>query len=94
LWKLSGVRPSLLFGGDRAGDLMSNALRLGDYLKRTTFRFPSILEVRGRGLMIGFDLPEVSQPFARFAIQTSHFTGDAKPNTIRLCLPWPKKRGG
>jgi len=46
---------------------------------------PGIQEVRGRGLMIGFDLPaEKSDLRSRLLNIHKIFTGEAKPNTIRL----------
>src|SRR5690606_31515069 len=38
--------------------LMKNAGELGNYLIIELKKFPQITEVRGRGLMIGIDLPE------------------------------------
>jgi acetylornithine aminotransferase len=66
-------------------NLMGNALKLGNYWKEQLAAFPSILEVRGRGLMLGFDLPE-NKATLRNDLLFKHriFTGDAKPNTIRL----------
>ncbi len=44
--------------------------------------FPS---VRGRGLMIGFDLPEDHSDLRSRLLDREHiFTGEARPNTIRL----------
>ena len=39
-------------------DLMTNAVILGNYWMEQLCSFASIQEVRGRGLMIGFDLPD------------------------------------
>ncbi|MBL7849278.1 MAG: aminotransferase class III-fold pyridoxal phosphate-dependent enzyme [Cyclobacteriaceae bacterium] len=48
-------------------------------------KFPGILDVRGRGLMIGFDLPETHKELRKRLLAVHHiFTGEAKPNTIRL----------
>ena len=48
-------------------------------------KISKILDVRGRGLMIGFDLPEENKS-VRTDLLFKHgiFTGEAKPNTIRL----------
>lgn len=66
-------------------ELMHNASALGEYWTAQLKAMPAILEVRGRGLMIGFDLPE---PLAglRKDLLFKHriFTGEAKPNTVRL----------
>ncbi len=66
-------------------NLMHNASKLGSYWKEQINSFPSIQEVRGEGLMIGFDLPD-SLTYLRTDILFKHhiFTGEAKPNTIRL----------
>src|SRR5690606_20158388 len=39
-------------------DLLANAVNVGDYLIRELQKFDKVKEVRGRGLMIGIDLPE------------------------------------
>jgi acetylornithine aminotransferase len=41
--------------------------------------------VRGQGLMIGFDLPESLAALRKDLLFKHHiFTGEAKPNTVRL----------
>src|SRR5690606_32681156 len=66
-------------------DLMANATKVGAYLMGSLIDVPGIEKVRGRGLMIGFDLPE-SKKSVRKDLLVKHgiFTGEAKPNTIRL----------
>lgn len=65
--------------------LMQNATKVGDYLIHELQQFKHINEVRGRGLMIGIDLPE-SLAHAKKDLLFKHriFTGEAKPNVIRL----------
>jgi acetylornithine aminotransferase len=65
--------------------LMENAAKVGDYLRKELQQFKEIKEVRGRGLMIGIDLPE-SLAHAKKDLLFKHriFTGEAKPNIIRL----------
>lgn len=65
--------------------LMENAAHVGDYLVEQLKQINGVLNVRGRGLMIGFDLPE-SRKEVRHQLLFRHriFTGEAKPNTIRL----------
>jgi acetylornithine/N-succinyldiaminopimelate aminotransferase len=47
--------------------------------------FPSVTAIRGRGLIIGFDLPENLASLRKDLLFKHHiFTGEAKPNTIRL----------
>lgn len=65
--------------------LLQNAFEMGDYLMNALRNMDTITEVRGRGLMIGFDLPDELKS-VRHDLLYKHkiFTGDAKPNTIRL----------
>jgi acetylornithine/N-succinyldiaminopimelate aminotransferase len=65
--------------------LMENATRIGTFLLSALLGMPGINKVRGRGLMIGFDLPEAKKS-VRHDLLFKHgiFTGEAKPNTIRL----------
>jgi acetylornithine/N-succinyldiaminopimelate aminotransferase len=66
-------------------NLIDNAARMGDYLIEALKSIEKIIQVRGRGLMIGFDLPE-DKSKVRADLLFGHriFTGEAKPNTIRL----------
>jgi acetylornithine/N-succinyldiaminopimelate aminotransferase len=65
--------------------LMDNAAKLGNYWTKELKSFPSILEVRGEGLMIGFDLPDSLASLRKDLLFKHHiFTGEAKPNTVRL----------
>lgn len=65
--------------------LLQNGAQIGDYLIKELQQFKEINEVRGRGLMIGIDLPE-SLAHAKKDLLFKHhiFTGEAKPNVIRL----------
>ena len=66
-------------------NLMQNAEEVGAYLIGELKKFQEVKEVRGRGLMIGIDLPE-SLPNVKKNLLFKHhiFTGEAKPNVIRL----------
>ena len=65
--------------------LMENAKVVGDYLISELKGLPGIKEVRGRGLMIGIDLPEeLSMVKKNLLFKHKIFTGEAKPNVIRL----------
>jgi acetylornithine/N-succinyldiaminopimelate aminotransferase len=65
--------------------LIENAMSMGDYLLAELARIGSISDVRGRGLMIGFDLPEERKTVRTGLLFKQHiFTGEAKPNAIRL----------
>jgi acetylornithine aminotransferase len=66
-------------------DLMANATKIGAYLQAGLIDLDGIREVRGRGLMIGFDLPDEKKSVRQDLLFKHHiFTGEAKPNTIRL----------
>jgi acetylornithine/N-succinyldiaminopimelate aminotransferase len=66
-------------------NLIENASALGTYWMEKLKEFSSIVEIRGRGLMIGFDLPEQLSGLRKDLLFKHHiFTGEAKPNTIRL----------
>lgn len=65
--------------------LLENAQRVGDYLDTELKKIPGIREVRGRGLMIGIDLPEEMKEVRKnLLFKHKIFTGEAKPNVIRL----------
>ena len=66
-------------------DLMTNASTIGNYWMEQLNSFASITEVRGKGLMIGFDLPDSLSSLRKDLLFNHHiFTGEAKPNTVRL----------
>ena len=65
--------------------LMENAATIGDYLFQELRNLPHIREVRGKGLMIGIDLPEELKSVKKnLLFKHKIFTGEAKPNAIRL----------
>ena len=66
-------------------NLMENATAVGNYLMEELKKIPGIKEVRGRGLMIGIELPEELKEVKKNLLFTHKiFTGEAKPNVIRL----------
>lgn len=66
-------------------DLLTNAKNIGNYLMEELKRLPKIIEVRGRGLMIGIELPEdLKEVKKNLLFKHKIFTGEAKPNVIRL----------
>ncbi|MBP3942011.1 aspartate aminotransferase family protein [Sphingobacteriaceae bacterium WQ 2009] len=66
-------------------NLLANATEVGDYLIAELKKFDQILEVRGRGLMIGIELPvELAHIKKDLLVKNRIFTGEAKPNVIRL----------
>jgi acetylornithine/N-succinyldiaminopimelate aminotransferase len=65
--------------------LMGNAVMMGKYLKDQLEAIPVLKNVRGRGLMIGFDLPEDMKDLRKnLLFKQKIFTGESKPNVIRL----------
>ena len=65
--------------------LMENAATQGAWCMAALKQQPALLDVRGRGLMIGFDLPETHKTVRNNLLLKHHiFTGEAKPNAIRL----------
>lgn len=65
--------------------LLQNAQKVGTYLLDELKTFDKITEVRGRGLMIGIDLPEELNQVRKDLLFKDHiFTGVASPNVIRL----------
>jgi acetylornithine/N-succinyldiaminopimelate aminotransferase len=65
--------------------LMGNAVMIGKYLRDELNNIPEIENVRGRGLMIGFDVPEELKDLKKNLLWNQQiFTGEAKPNVIRL----------
>ncbi len=66
-------------------NLLQNAENLGNYLINELNKITAILNVRGKGLMIGFDVPpELKNLKSVLLNDCKIFTGEAKPNTIRL----------
>ena len=66
-------------------NLMQNAEDMGNYLLKEISEIEEIENVRGRGLMIGFDVPEELKDLRKNLLNKHHiFTGVASPNVIRL----------
>lgn len=65
--------------------LLENALKTGLLLQEELKKIPELQGVRGRGLMIGFDVPPAFSDLKKRLLINQHiFTGEAKPNVIRL----------
>ncbi|WP_127129253.1 aspartate aminotransferase family protein [Pseudoflavitalea rhizosphaerae] len=66
-------------------NLMANAAEVGNYLMEGLKQIPELQHVRGRGLMIGFDVPEHLKDLRKKLLwENKIFTGEAKGNVIRL----------
>ncbi len=68
-----------------AENLLQNAAATGNYLLQALRQMEGIAAVRGRGLMIGIELPPNRTEVKKNLLFRHHiFTGEAKPNVIRL----------
>ncbi len=66
-------------------DLIEKAHDNGQYLMNELKQFSGIKNIRGKGLMIGFDVADEFKKLRKHLLQKHHvFTGEAKPNVIRL----------
>lgn len=69
----------------RDENLVENAARVGSYLFEQLRSISGPENVRGRGLMIGFDVETPASDFRRSLLFDHHiFTGGAGKNTVRL----------
>ena len=66
-------------------NLMQNASEVGGYLITELKKLSQVKEVRGRGLMIGIELPAELANVRKDLLFKHHiFIGEAKPNVVRL----------
>ncbi|GAB2689481.1 aminotransferase class III-fold pyridoxal phosphate-dependent enzyme [Mucilaginibacter koreensis] len=66
-------------------NLLKNAEEIGNYLINELKKLDQVIEVRGRGLMIGIELPQELSHVRKDLLFKHHiFTGEAKPNVVRL----------
>lgn len=66
-------------------NLIEQARQRGTYLINRLKKIEGISNVRGRGLMIGFDVPEELKDLRQnLLFKQNIFTGESKPNVIRL----------
>ncbi len=66
-------------------NLLEAAASNGAYLIEALKKIDILENVRGRGLMIGFDVPDRIKDLKKLLLQEYKvFTGEAKPNVIRL----------
>ena len=72
----------------RDEDLVKNAAEVGDYLLGALRQNPQLRDVRGRGLMIGFEVDGGPAVRKRLLLEEGVFVGSAKnPDTVRLLPP-------
>lgn len=66
-------------------NLIENAAKTGEYLLNELKRIPALKDVRGRGLMIGFDIEgSASDLRKKLLFDKKIFTGGAGASTVRL----------
>ena len=66
-------------------NLIEKAKQRGQYLMNLLKKIDGIENIRGRGLMVGFDVPEGLKDLRKNLLYKHNiFTGESKPNTIRL----------
>jgi acetylornithine aminotransferase len=65
--------------------LLTQAKQNGQYLMDQLKEIDGIKNIRGFGLIIGFDVPDELKDLRKNLLAKHHvFTGEAKPNVIRL----------
>src|SRR4029077_19917755 len=66
-------------------NLMHHAKEIGDYIQAELKKITELKNVRGKGLMIGFDVPDELKDLRKNLLWNQKiFTGESKPNVIRL----------
>jgi acetylornithine/N-succinyldiaminopimelate aminotransferase len=69
----------------QSDDLIEQARQKGQYLKNRLKTIDGIQNIRGKGLMVGFDVPPALKDLKKKLLTDFFvFTGEAKPNVIRL----------
>jgi acetylornithine aminotransferase len=65
-------------------NLLQQAADMGTWIMDALQEFPELQNVRGRGLMIGFDVPSRKELRVSLLQKYHIFTGEARPDVIRL----------
>jgi len=69
-------------------DLITHSATIGNIIIKRLSQFKKLLQVRGRGLMIGFEPhPDFEELRKNLLFEHRIITGESKPNTIRLLPP-------
>jgi acetylornithine aminotransferase len=73
----------------REENLMENAAQLGEYLIDELRKTPGVKEVRGRGMMIGIELPFDTASLRKRMLFDEHVfvSGSGNKNTVRILPP-------
>jgi acetylornithine/N-succinyldiaminopimelate aminotransferase len=65
--------------------LVAKAKESGDYIMNALRQIEGLERIRGKGLMIGFEVPEQLKGLRKTLLDDYYvFTGEAKPNVVRL----------
>ena len=65
--------------------LLTKAKESGEYIMNELSHIKGLENIRGKGLMIGFEVPETLKGLRKSLLDEYHvFTGEAKPNVVRL----------
>jgi acetylornithine/N-succinyldiaminopimelate aminotransferase len=65
--------------------LLARAKENGEYLTAELSKIEGLQHIRGKGLMIGFEVPEHLKALRKTLLEQYRvFTGEAKPNVVRL----------
>lgn len=65
--------------------LLDHAAQMGMYISNQLKQIDGLNNIRGRGLMIGFDVTEALKDLRKNLLSNQRiFTGEAKPNVVRL----------
>jgi len=69
--------------------LMENAAKMGEYLIGELKKLPQVKEVRGKGLMIGIELPYETAALRKKMLLDEHIfvSGSGNKNTVRILPP-------
>lgn len=78
-----------VFAAVERDGLLDNARRVGELLSREITRaHPAVTAVRGRGLLLAFDLAEpIAAEVSRAALAAGFIVNDVRPDTVRLAPP-------
>ena len=69
-------------------DVLANVAKVGEHLRSALATIPGVTEVRGEGLLIGFDLDaDVAPAVVQAALDAGFIVNSPGPRTIRLAPP-------
>jgi acetylornithine aminotransferase len=68
-------------------DLLASVRELGERLRHALAELPGVVEVRGRGLMLGAELDRPAGPVVAAALEAGLLVGSAGETVLRLTPP-------